>query len=134
MAGVPIRTAEEDVVGVLCVCSSHPRESILEDDIRMLEEMAALITDQLELRSMRIAQTKERKSRPPALHRNAELSTQSQSPKLHWPQEQDLQQALDQKELVLYYQPEVELATGRTVGVEALVKVATPAERNGSST
>ncbi len=36
--------------------------------------------------------------------------------------ETDLRQALDRRELVLYYQPLIDTATGRTVGIEALVR------------
>jgi len=35
---------------------------------------------------------------------------------------QDLQQALDRSELVLYYQPKIALSSGETIGVEALVR------------
>ncbi len=36
--------------------------------------------------------------------------------------ESDLRRALTQKELVLYYQPQLEIATGKIVGVEALLR------------
>jgi EAL domain-containing protein (putative c-di-GMP-specific phosphodiesterase class I) len=39
-----------------------------------------------------------------------------------WPQQPDLRRALDQRQYVLYYQPEVELATRRIVGLEALIR------------
>jgi diguanylate cyclase len=34
----------------------------------------------------------------------------------------DLQHCIDRDELVLDYQPQIDLATGRTLGVEALVR------------
>jgi EAL domain-containing protein (putative c-di-GMP-specific phosphodiesterase class I) len=39
-----------------------------------------------------------------------------------WPRRQDLRQALDQRQFVLYYQPEIELSTRRIVGMEALIR------------
>jgi hypothetical protein len=43
----------------------------------------------------------------------------------------DLRHALDQRQFVLYYQPEVELSTRKIVGLEALIRWATPS--GGSS-
>src|SRR5580698_37856 len=51
--GVPVRVAGSNVVGVLCVCGCHPRDRVSEEELRFLEQMAALVTDQLELRHLR---------------------------------------------------------------------------------
>jgi EAL domain-containing protein (putative c-di-GMP-specific phosphodiesterase class I) len=39
-----------------------------------------------------------------------------------WPRRLDLRAALEQRQLVLHYQPEVEIATRRIVGLEALIR------------
>jgi EAL domain-containing protein (putative c-di-GMP-specific phosphodiesterase class I) len=39
-----------------------------------------------------------------------------------WPGKSDLQQALEKKQFVLYYQPEIELTTRRIIGLEALIR------------
>jgi len=39
-----------------------------------------------------------------------------------WPLKSDLRQALDRRQFVLFYQPEVELTSRRIVGVEALIR------------
>jgi len=40
--------------------------------------------------------------------------------------ENELQQASEKREFVLYYQPKVEISTGRTIGVEALIRWMSP--------
>jgi EAL domain-containing protein (putative c-di-GMP-specific phosphodiesterase class I) len=40
----------------------------------------------------------------------------------NWPQPEDMRVALKRNQFVLHYQPEIELATGRIVGLEALVR------------
>ena len=39
-----------------------------------------------------------------------------------WPRKSDLRQALDRRQFVMYYQPEIELASRRIVGLEALIR------------
>ena len=126
-AGVPVRVAGNQVVGVLCVCDCHPRNHVSEEELGFLEEMAALVTDQLELRDRRRKLHHHMPCPVPdpghcALHPGAVAPPQRTETAANWPQSEDLRQAIDQKQFVLYYQPEVDLATGRIVGVEALVR------------
>jgi EAL domain-containing protein (putative c-di-GMP-specific phosphodiesterase class I) len=83
--------------------------------LHMLESMADLVASQLELRRMRnaLALQSARRARNPA---PAAAKIEA------WPTRQDLRRALDQRQFVLYYQPEVDLSTRRIVGVEALIR------------
>jgi EAL domain-containing protein (putative c-di-GMP-specific phosphodiesterase class I) len=82
--------------------------------IRILESLADLASSQLELRGLRksFGRHGPEPRRPIASESHVE----------NWPSKADLRQALDQRQFVLYYQPEVDLVTRQIVGLEALVR------------
>lgn len=111
-ASAPVRNSDGNILGVLTVFSCHPRRPMAVTELRMLESLADIAASQLELRRLRRALNGNRTRQEHAVETVTGI----------WPRKSDLQQALEKKQFVLYYQPEVELATRRIVGLEALIR------------
>jgi EAL domain-containing protein (putative c-di-GMP-specific phosphodiesterase class I) len=114
-ACVPVRSSSGKILGILIIFHREKGWDIPPEAIRTLESLADLVSSQLELRRLRNTIT-ENRSAPQRAYRAAEKADQN------WPGNADLHQALEQKQFVLYYQPEIELATRRIVGLEALIR------------
>ncbi len=112
LASVPVRSPEGRILGVLTILGGQPRRAMAVDELRMLESLAEMAASQLELRRLRKALVKNAARPAPA----------AKSEKEGWPRKSDLRRALDQRQFVLYYQPEIELSTRRIVGLEALIR------------
>src|SRR5208337_3842304 len=98
-ACVPVRSFSGKILGILIIFHREKGWDIPPDAIRTLESLADLVSSQLELRRLRKTVTENRKAPRRAYHA-AENTSQS------WPGNADLRQALEQKQFVLYYQPE----------------------------
>ncbi len=111
-ASAPVRSVDGKILGVLTVFSCQPRRSMAVGELRMLESLADLVASVLELRRLR-----------KTFEKNIPRQTGTQEAVTGiWPRKSDLRQALDERQFVLYYQPEIELTSRRIVGLEALIR------------
>jgi EAL domain-containing protein (putative c-di-GMP-specific phosphodiesterase class I) len=114
-AAVPIRTFDGKILGALTILAREPRPGFSSDELRVLESLAEMAASQLELQRLRRS-----------LAGNTLPRSLSAIVPAAWPSAEDLQRALDERQFVLYYQPEVDLSTRKIVGLEALIRWAHP--------
>ncbi len=120
--GVPIRCSNGIALGAICVACCEPRTQLQPEDLLALENLASLVTDQLELRHLRQRQAQPVEQERIEAVESGPVPVEASAEAAAWPTAEGLQYALEQDQFVLHYQPEVEIATGRIVGLEALIR------------
>ena len=117
-ASVPVRSSEQLILGALTIFNSQPRRPMAADELLMLECLAEMTAAQLEVRRLHKVLRQPWSSPKPS----------AKSPAISgvWPRCCDIRRALERREFVLYYQPEIELSTQHIIGLEALIRWAHP--------
>ena len=113
VAAAPVRSRDGMILGALTLFAAEPRNDMSADELQIFEGLAAMAANQVELSQLRrSAGAGSRKLR----------SIRRAEPATVWPRAADLRRAFEQREFVMYYQPEVDLATRRIIGLEALIR------------
>jgi EAL domain-containing protein (putative c-di-GMP-specific phosphodiesterase class I) len=117
-AGAPVRSPDGRILGILVIFRAEACAEMHPEAICTLENLAEMVSSQLELRRLRKILNGSQHG-PRRSHAAAPASAS-------WPTAADLRHALDHGQFVLYYQPEVDLATRKIIGLEALIRWAHP--------